>query len=90
VPAHGSKIRLSLPVEIDEIQLDPPYTFQDFGAHINDKADGVETVTLTIKPGTKIKSLADGTITRAYHGNSYLGCQLGIPQRMHRVGWPEG
>ncbi|MBU2560377.1 M23 family metallopeptidase, partial [archaeon] len=78
VPEHGSKVRLSLPVEIDEIQLDPMYTFQGFGAHINDKADGVETVTLTIKPGTKIKSLADGKVTRVYPGNSYMGCQLAI------------
>jgi len=78
VPAHGSKIRLSLPVEIDEILLEKDIVFQAFGAHVNDKADGVETATISIKPGTKIRSLADGTIRSVYQGDSYLGCQIAI------------
>jgi hypothetical protein len=78
VPEHASKIRLSLPVEVDELLLETNNTFQGFGTHINDRTEGVEVASFTIKDSTKIRSMADGKVTGVYPGDNYLGCQVQI------------
>lgn len=78
LPDHASKIRLSLPVGLEDILLGPQYHFQGFGAHIGDRSEGVEVVALAIREGTIIKNLADGKVINVIPGNEYMGCQVQI------------
>lgn len=78
VPSHASKVRLSLPVPLDSILLGPQYHFQGFGAHLGDRSEGVEVVAFTLKPGTQIHNLADGTVMQVIQGDDYMGCQVQI------------
>jgi murein DD-endopeptidase MepM/ murein hydrolase activator NlpD len=78
LPEHASPVRLRLPVELDEIVLTGESGFQGFGAHINDRIEGVEVVSFRLKPGTKIKNMADGSVVEAVYEDSYRGCQIQI------------
>ncbi len=78
VPAHASKVRLALPVALDDIILGKESRFQGFGNHINDRIEGVETVSLELEKGAIIRNMADGEVVHVSQGDAYLGCQVQI------------
>ncbi len=78
VPEHASDVRLFLPVELDEIVFEKNGHFQGFGAHINDRIEGVEVAAFELKPGTIIRNMADGVVVSVTPGNDYMGYQVQI------------
>ena len=64
VPAWGSPVRLELPVALSDIVLGPMGGLGAFGAHQGGHIEGLDHVWIPTRPGTVIRSWADGKVTK--------------------------
>lgn len=64
VPPWGSPVRLSLPVDLDDISFSPLTAIGGFGIHAGGHVEGMDHIWMHVKPHAVIRSWAAGTVTR--------------------------
>ncbi|MFA6295930.1 MAG: M23 family metallopeptidase [Patescibacteria group bacterium] len=73
LPDNASPIRLSLPANIEDIFYSDKTGLVGFGLHAGGHIEGLDHVWIELKPGTPVKSWADGTVQDIYeNGGEYF------------------
>ncbi len=89
LPENASPLRLSLPADIDDFLFDHNGGTGGFGLHSGGHIEGVDHAWIELKPGTPVKSWADGVVTTvrwngdAEHGEYHILINYGY----NLIGW---
>lgn len=72
LPTGASELRLSLPADIDDFLFNEHGGIGGFGLHAGGHIEGVSHAWIELKPGTPVKSWADGTVDNIqFSGDEY-------------------
>jgi len=63
LPTGASPLRLSLPADIDDFLFDENGGIGGYGLHAGGHIEGLDHVWIELKPGTPVRSWADGVVT---------------------------
>ena len=101
LPPEASALRLSLPAKIEDIFYSEKTGIGGFGLHAGGHIEGLDHVWIALKPGTVVKSWADGTVIDVrlsgmveqgeYHitidyGQNLIGIHMEIEKPLVKVG----
>jgi hypothetical protein len=101
LPPGASALRLSLPAKIEDIFYSEKTGIGGFGLHAGGHIEGLDHVWIALKPGTVVKSWADGTVIDVrlsgmteqgeYHvtidyGQNLIGIHMEIEMPLVKVG----
>lgn len=98
LPSDASPLRISLPFEINEVFYDNHTGIGGFGLHSGGHIEGLDHVWIELKPGTLVRSWADGIVRhvgstgsaethiRIDHGQNLISIHMEVEKSLVKVG----